>query len=114
MTRLRINNAPFFVTMLSACLGLMAAGASSQAHQTASSVLSEIAAVTSASHSYIHSSNQALKLAVAFNSNPLPDAFQSNREPSVALYENRKALTASHQLLVVTHLARASLDALPA
>lgn len=114
MTRFRINNPTLFVTVLSACLGLMAAGVSSQAHQTASSVFSEMAAVTSASGSYRHTQNQSLKLTVAYNSRPLAYAVQGNSEPSEALYKNRQAFTPIHQILVVTRLARASLDSLSA
>jgi ABC-type phosphate transport system substrate-binding protein len=115
MSKLRINNATLFVTVLSACLGLVAAGASSQVNQTASSVLSEITSATSANLSYSRSSNQGLKLAAAYTSRLLPFAAQSAQKAPKVLYKNRPALTASHQILVVTRRSpRASLDNLPA
>ncbi|HEY0321595.1 MAG TPA: hypothetical protein VGC66_11600 [Pyrinomonadaceae bacterium] len=113
MSKLRIKNTTLFVTVLSACLGLVAAGASSQVNQTASSVLSEITSATSANLSYSRSSNQSLKLA-AYTSRLLPFASQSKIKAPKVLYKNRTALTASHQILVVTRMPRASLDNLPA
>lgn len=114
MTKLRINNATVFVTVLSACLGLVAAGASSQVNQTASLVLSEITSATSANLSYSRSSNQSLKLAAAYNARLLPCASQSKIKAPKVLYKNRISLTASQQILVVTRMPRASLNALPA
>lgn len=111
MTRLKVNNAPFFVTVLSACLGLVAAGVPARAHQTASSVLSEIAATACANGSYLHSSNQSLKLTAVYNSPTLPRAFLRQPEPPKVQYKNSTPLISNHQILVVTRMPRASLDA---
>lgn len=111
MTRLKVNNTPFFVTVLSACLGLVAAGVPARAHQRASSVLSEIAATACANGAYLHSSNQSLKLTAVYNSHPLPDAFESDPEPPKVQYKNRNPLASNQQILVVTRMPRASLDA---
>lgn len=110
MNRLRNNNAPIFVTVLSACLGLIVAGAPSRVHRTASSVLSEIAAATSVNLSYSHSSKQTLRLAATFAPSPLTFVSQSETEPSRILYQSRTPLAASNRILVVTRLARASLN----
>lgn len=114
MNKLRVNNATVFVTVLSACLGLLVAGASSQAHRTASSVISEIASVTSANLSYRHASNQAGKLAAAYDSPAQPVAFQSEKVAAAILYRNTNTIPGSSRILVVTSLARASLEGVPA
>jgi hypothetical protein len=114
MSKLRINNATVFVTVLSACLGLLVAGASAQAQQATSSVLSEITSATSANFSYSRSSNQALKLAAAYHPRLLPFASQSKIKRPKVLYKLAHPLTASHHILVVTRMPRASLDSLPA
>lgn len=114
MSKLRINNATVFVTVLSACLGLVAAGASSQAHQTASSVLSEITSATSANLSYSRSANHALKRTAAYAPRSLSFASRSQHQAPKVLYSNTTPLTASRRILVITHMPRASLDSLPA
>jgi hypothetical protein len=111
MIRLRINHAPLFVTLLSASLGLMAAGASWQARQTATSVLSEIAAVTSAQCVYGHASSQTLKLPAAYSSKPLAFASRSQSKSPEVGSTNSIPFTPGNRILVVTRLARASLDA---
>lgn len=111
MSKLRINNATVFVTILSACLGLVAAGASSQASQTASSVLSEIACRSSAGLSYGHASNQrAVSFTAIYNSPSWSFAAQSENRGATILYRNANPLTASNHILVITSLPRASLD----
>jgi hypothetical protein len=114
MSKLRINNATLFVTVLGACLGLMAAGASSQARQTASSVLSEITSATSANLSYSRSASQALKRTAAYAPRSLSFASRNGQQAPKVLYTNTTPLTASHRILVITHMPRASLDNLPA
>ncbi|HEV7844365.1 MAG TPA: hypothetical protein VGO69_11760 [Pyrinomonadaceae bacterium] len=114
MSKLRINNATVFVTVLSACLGLVVAGASSQAHQTASSVLSGITSATNANLSYSRSASQSLKRTAAYTSHSLLFASRSEHKAPKVLYKNTNPLTASHHILVVTHMPRASLDSLPA
>ena len=110
MSKLRINNTTLFVTVLGACLGLVAAGASSQARQTASSVLSEIAYRSSATISYRRASNKSLKRTAVYNSPSWSFAAQSEYRAAAILYRNPNPLTASNHILVVTSLARASLD----
>jgi hypothetical protein len=111
MNRLRINHTPIFVTVLSACLGLVVTGAPTRVHQKASSVLSEIAAVTTANLSYSTSSNQALGLtALALGAQPrIPASYSEAIRPAL-LYRNANTSTACNRILVVTRLARASLD----
>src|SRR2546423_11354597 len=103
MSKLRINNATVFVTVLSACLGLVVAGATSQAQQAASSVLSEITSATSANLSYSRSAHQALKRST-YASRSLPFASQRENKAPKVLYKNPHPLTASHQILVVTRM----------
>jgi hypothetical protein len=114
MTKLRINNTTVFVTVLGACLGLVVAGASSPAHQTAASVLSEIASATSANLSYRHSSNQALQLTAVYHAAALPFALDSEKGAATVLYQNTNPSVPGRRILVVTRLARASLDGIPA
>ncbi|MBD0372825.1 MAG: hypothetical protein ICV60_18415 [Pyrinomonadaceae bacterium] len=115
MSKLRINNATLFVTVLGAVLGLVAAGASSHAHRTGSGVLSEIASVTSATISYGHATNQGgSSFTDAYNSPAWSFASQSENAAAHLLYRNANHLTAVNHILVVTRLPRASLDDLPA
>jgi hypothetical protein len=114
MTKLRINNATLLLTVLGACLGLVAAGASSQAHQTASSVLSEIASATSANLSYRHSSKQSLKLSAVYHSPARTFAAQSEKGAARVLYRNTNPSTPNSRILVITSLPRAALDGVPA
>ena len=114
MNRVRLNNATVFVTVLSACLGLLVIGATSQAHGTASSVLNELASAASANLSYSHSSNQGLKLAAAFSSSHLDFAVKHETVLAQPLYKNTRALTDRNRTLVITHMPRASLDSVSA
>jgi hypothetical protein len=113
MGRLRIKNATLFVTVLGACLGLVAAGASSQAHQATTSFLSELATRSGVTVSYRYSAKRALKLTSVYNSPARARAIGSESGAAV-LYQNTNPLTATRHILVVTTLARASLEALPA
>lgn len=110
MSKLRIKNATLFVTVLSACLGLVAAGASSHARHTASSVLSEIAYPSGAPHSYRSATGKALKLTARYNSPALSSAAQSENSGATILYRNPNPLTAANHILVVTSLPRASIE----
>jgi len=111
MSRFRINNAPLFVTVLSACLGLMVAGASYPAHRTAASVLSEIGQLTGAQYSYNRASNQSMKRKVpASASFLLPRAAESENQKQEVLYRNANPLRAGNSILIVTRMPRASLD----
>lgn len=115
MNRVRLNNATVFVTVLSACLGLVVIGATSQSHRTSASVLSELASAASANLSYSHSSNQGLKLAAAFSSSSLPLALKHEANPAETLYKNTRALNDRDKILVITRrAARASLENLAA
>lgn len=110
MSKLRIKNATLFVTVLSACLGLVAAGASSHAGQTASTVLSEIAYTASAPLSYGSAAKKALKLAAAYNSPALSFASRGETVAANKLYRNPNPLSAGNHILVVTSLPRASIE----
>ncbi|MCA1557149.1 MAG: hypothetical protein LC731_01260 [Acidobacteria bacterium] len=114
MSKLRINNATLFVTVLSACLGLVAAGASSHARPSASCALSEITSATSANLQYGCASVQAHKRAPVYMSRTPLVAFHSAAEAPQVLYKNRNPLTSRSQILVVTRMPRASIEALPA
>jgi hypothetical protein len=114
MGRLRIKNATLFVTVLGACLGLVAAGASSQAHRTTTSFLSELATRSGVTVSYRYNAKQALKLTSVYNSPARALASGSESSAALLLYQNTNPLTATRHILVVTTLARASLEALPA
>jgi hypothetical protein len=109
MSKLRIKNATLFVAVLSACLGLVAAGASSHARQTASTVLSEIAYPQAATVSY-RSASKSLKLTASYNSPALSFAAQSETGGAAILYRNPHPLTAANHILVVTSLPRASIE----
>jgi hypothetical protein len=108
--KLRINNATLFVTVLSACLGLVAAGASSHAQRSASYSLSEITSATSAQPVYRRASRQALKRRPVYNSLALPFVSQNEERAAQVLYRNTNPFTSFHQTLVVTHLPRASIE----
>lgn len=111
MSKPVIKNATLFVTVLGACLGLMAAGASSHAHQTASGVLSEIAYRSTATASYRHASGQSLSGFTAIcNSTAPSSASHSHMRAARIFYRNTNPLIPRTSTLVVTRLARASLD----
>jgi hypothetical protein len=112
MHRARINNTTIFVTVLSACLGLVAAGLPpAQAHQAVSSNFNELAAASCARGSYQHSLSRVLKLTAAAHSpRSLPFAAGRDPKPTEILYQNSEAPAGGTRFLIVTHLARASLD----
>jgi hypothetical protein len=114
MNRVRLNNATVFVTVLGVCLGLMAAGASSEAHRTAKSVLSDITSATSANLAYAHASGQSLTHTAIYNSTALPFASSGENGSASILYRNPNLQSASRTILIVTHMPRASIDSLPA
>lgn len=110
MSKLRIKNATLFVTVLSACLGLVAAGASSHARQAASTVLSEIAYPSGAAISYRSAASKAREFTAACNRPALSFAAQSENSGAKILYSNPDPQAASRHILVVTSLPRASID----
>jgi hypothetical protein len=111
MSKLRINNATIFVTVLGACLGLVAAGASSQARQTTSSVLSEIASCSSATISYRYGTHQAASnFTTLYHSPAQAFSTQGDKGAVTISYRNTNPTTATSHILVVTTLARASLE----
>lgn len=110
MSKLRIKNATLFVTVLSACLGLVAAGASSHARQTASAVLYEIAYPPGASVAYRSAASKSRALTAAYDSHAHSFAAQSENSRAKILYRNSNPLTASNHILVVTSLPRASIE----
>jgi len=114
MSKLRIKNAALFVTVLSACLGLVAAGASSHARQTASTVLSEIAYPTGGGISYRSAASKALKLTLPYHWPARSLAARSENSGASVLCRNPNPLTTLNHILVVTSLPRASIEDLTA
>jgi hypothetical protein len=109
----RITNASLFVTVLSACLGLLMTGvptAHAQTQQGIRTAVSKSQALAAASATYQQSSpQQARKLAAAAGSYFRFDAACADSQPAQLLYQNSRALTDKDQLLVVTRLPRAGL-----
>jgi hypothetical protein len=107
----RITNASLFVTVLSACLGLLMTGVPSQAQtqRGANSAFNQSQALVAGVAVRPLSSQQVLKLAAACNSYFRIAVCQAHSEPSAILYQNSRALADRNQLLVVTRLPRAGL-----
>ena len=114
MSKLRINNATLFITVLSACLGLVAAGASSHARPSGADALSEMTSATSANLQYGRASKQAHKRKAPYTASAHVFASRSVIRAPEALYKTRNPLTAYSQILVVTRMPRASIEASPA
>jgi hypothetical protein len=112
----RNTNAPFSITVLCACLGLLVIGVPAP-QVNARQAVTEMAYHYVASPSRLRlaasvvSSLQVLKIDAAW----LPDfAAQAKGQPEAILYQNSKALTDPHQVLLITHLPRAALSEQPA
>ena len=111
MDESRNTNAPLFITVLCACLGLLTAGVPAEANARQ--------AATEAAYHYVASSTQ-LRLAASAVSTikalKVDDRWladfdrQAKGQLDPNLYQNSKALTDSHQVLLVTHLPRAALS----
>jgi hypothetical protein len=110
----RNTNAPLSITVLCACLGLLIIGVPAHTHARQ--------AATEAGHHYVASSTRLRLAASAVSSLKalkvdvpwLPKfAVQAKGQPASILYQNTKALTDTHQVLVVTHLPRAALSEEP-
>jgi hypothetical protein len=111
----RITNASLFVTVLSACLGLVMTGVPVHVHtqpDIATAVNRSQALVGGAASQQL-SPQQARKLAAVSNSYFQIAACQPAGEPAEVFYQNNKALTNLNRILVVTRLPRAGLPALP-
>jgi hypothetical protein len=111
----RNTNAPFSITVLCACLGLLMTGVPAEVNARQ--------AATEAVHHYVASSIHLRLAASAVSSLQvrkidarwLPDlAVQAKGQPEVVFYQNTKALTDPHQVLLITHLPRAALSEQPA
>ncbi|HEX8776395.1 MAG TPA: hypothetical protein VF735_22690 [Pyrinomonadaceae bacterium] len=104
----RITNASLFVTVLSACLGLVMTGVPAHAHTQPG-----LAAAVNRSQALVAGAasqpQQARKLAAVSNSYFQIAACQPAGEPAEVFYQNNKALTNLNRLLVVTRLPRAGL-----
>jgi hypothetical protein len=113
----RITNASLFVTVLSACLGLVMTGVPAHAHTQqgiASAVNRSQALAVGVPPAQQLSPQQARKLAAVSNSYFQIAACQPpHGEPTEVVYQNTRALTGVNSILVVTRLARAGLAALP-
>lgn len=109
----RITNASLFVTVLSACLGLVSTGApSAQAHARTgmtAMVNESQALIATATAAGQLSPQQTLKLAATSNSFFHLDICRAQCGGEENLYRNSRALTGKYRLLVVTRLPRAAL-----
>jgi len=110
----RITNATLFLTVLSACLGLVATGVpTAYAHAPQEGALAAVnrsqALIATASAAGQLTPQRTLKLAATSNSYFLLDICQSQIEPKENLYRNSRALTNKHPHMVVTRLPRAGL-----
>jgi hypothetical protein len=115
----RTTNSSLFVTVLSACLGLVVVSVPVQAlaqhlATMTDASLSAKAKIEVSSISKIQqpSSKQARKLAATRNSHLSLSSRREYNQPDVILYRNTKALTNHNQVLIVTHLPRAALSEL--
>jgi hypothetical protein len=110
----RITNASLFVTVLSACLGLVMTGVPAHAHtqQGIATSVNRSQALVAGAASHQLSPQQARKLAAAANSYFQIAACPAACEPAEVLYQNHRALTDKNRILVVTRLPRAGLVAL--
>jgi hypothetical protein len=113
----RNNNAALFVTVLSACLGLVVVGVPVQAltQHLATTADASLTAKEKAEDSSISklqqpSIDQAQKLAATHNSYFSLDGCSKRGEPEEVSYKNTKALTDNNQVLIITHLPRAALS----
>ena len=113
----RITNSSLFVTVLSACLGLVVVSVPVQAlaqhlATMTDASLSAKAKIEVSSISKIQqpSSKQARKLAATRNSHFSLSNRREYNQPDRVLYRNTKALTNHNQVLIVTHLPRAALS----
>lgn len=110
----RIANASLFVTVLSACLGLVATGvpaAYAQAPQEGalSAIGRSQALMATATAAAQLTPQRTLKLAATNDSYFQIGICQALREPQENIYQNSRALTDKHTHLVVTRLPRAGL-----
>lgn len=113
----RITNASLFVTVLSACLGLVTTGVpAAYAHTQQDGALAAVnrsqALIATASAAGQLTPQRTLKLAAASNSYFQLDICRAQIAPQENLYKNSRALTDNHPLLVVTRLPRAGLTSL--
>jgi hypothetical protein len=111
----RNHNAPFSITVLCACLGLLITGVPAEVNArqaTPEAVYHYVASSTRLRLAASAVSNlQVLKVDAAW----LPDfAAQAKGQPEVSLYQNTKALINTNQVLLITHLPRAALSEQPA
>lgn len=110
MSGLRIKNATLFVTVLGASLGLMAAGgASSHAHHTASGVLAEFAYRSTATAAYVSNQSPAGFTDISHPAARSSGSLSEDQRAKV-FYRNTNPPVTRKPTLVITRLARASLD----
>jgi hypothetical protein len=110
----RITNGSLFVTVLSACLGLVTTGApAAYAHTQQDGALAAVnrsqALIVTASAAGQLTPQRTLKLAAASNSYFQIDICRAQGGGEENLYKNSRALTDKHLCLVVTRLPRAGL-----
>jgi hypothetical protein len=108
----RITNASLFVTVLSACLGLVSTAAPSDHAQAqpGETVVSRSQAIIAGATVVQLSPQRTLKLDAASNSFFRIDICRALGGVEENLYQNSRALTDKHRLLVVTRLPRAALS----
>jgi hypothetical protein len=107
----RITNASLFVTVLSACLGLVMTGVPARAHAQQgirTAVNESQALVTSVTAQHL-SPQQARRFAATGNSYFQLAVCRAHGETARLFYQNPRALNDKDQVLVVTRLPRAGL-----
>jgi hypothetical protein len=110
----RITNASLFVTVLSACLGLVTTGVpAAYAHTQQDGALTAVnrsqALIATASAAGQLTPQRTLKLVATSNSYFRLNICRALCEPQQNLYQNSRAITDRHPCLVVTRLPRAGL-----
>jgi hypothetical protein len=110
----RITNASLFVTVLSACLGLVSTGAPS-AHaqaQPGTTIVNRSQALIAGATVLQLAPQRTLKLDATGNSFFRLDICRAQSGVEKNLYHNSRTLTDKDRLLVVTRLPRAGIDSL--
>jgi hypothetical protein len=109
MHKLRLNNATFFVTVMSACLGLLIGGVPLEAHARQGSANAADKSQSATNATEPESPAQAQKLAATYNSAFSMGGCREHGEPAEVFYTNTRALADNDQVLIVTRLPRAGL-----
>ncbi len=115
MNEPRNTNAPFSITVLCACLGLLITGVPAEINARQAAPEAVYQYVASSSRLRLAASAVSSLQVLNVDARWLPDfAAQAKGQPEVVLYQNTKALTDNNQVLLITHLPRAALSEQPA